>query len=73
MDAQANRIAQVSGKRDFGYKVYLVWAPVSDFAEGEPNVRVVAAKLTLASAHSVAIKHRGSSIERLTADKVIEK
>ena len=63
-------MADLTPKTNMAVKVYLVLCPDHLAKDGEPNVRVVGAKLTRAAAESIVDKLPGASIQRMVADKV---
>lgn len=58
-------------KQSYNVKVYVVTVRVNTAKHREPNVKIIAAKLTLAAAQHLSDQIPGSEVHRLVADKEI--
>lgn len=60
---------QLTEKRKIQIKVYVVCQRRNLFQPGEPNITLLAARLTRAAAQEIVDRTPGSYIEKLVADK----
>lgn len=58
------------GPNSYGVKVYLVMLPNNVARPGEPNVKIIAYKLTRAAAQKIVDRVPGAYIEKGLADKL---
>lgn len=56
-------------KQPFKVKVYLVSIPINTAGKGDPNRKIIAAKLSWASAKSIKDHIPGAQVEKVYADK----
>ena len=60
---------QLTEKSKLTVKVYVVCLRRNLFREGEPNIQLLAARLTRAAAQEIVDRTPGTFIEKLVADK----
>jgi hypothetical protein len=66
---QAAPSGQLTEKRKIQVKVYIVCQRRNLFRQGEPNITLIAARLTRAAAQEIVDRTPGAYIEKLVADK----